>query len=215
MYIYVHAYLYIDETNLHCYTEFKHEFKDEFTSICCRRGTSGLGLCALENAISSGKQGDRQVWASTYMLLVDRTWKEEKARKRWSNACARYTLQDLFLAWCTKRFGLHAILYRTPCLAWWLTNPMLAMFGMEAFQRDFEGIPFLRFCWRHGAFGMEECNLPYVPMESFARLHRTFGIAFRGNVFRWRWVRGKRDTAAVSVFLEKGNFINFKFDTSS
>ena len=93
VYIYVHAYLYIDETNLHCYTEFKHEFKDEFTSICCRRGTSGLGLCALENAISSGKQGDRQVWASTYMLLVDRTWKEEKARKWWSNACACYTLQ--------------------------------------------------------------------------------------------------------------------------
>ena len=86
--------LYIDETNLHCYTEFKHELKrDWFTSICCRRGTSGLGLCALENAISSGKQGDRQVWASTYMLLVDRTWKEEKARKRWSNACACYTLQ--------------------------------------------------------------------------------------------------------------------------
>ena len=30
---------------------------------------------------------------STYMLLVDRTWKEEKARKWWSNACACYTLQ--------------------------------------------------------------------------------------------------------------------------
>ena len=98
-----------------------------------------------------------------------------------------------------QTFWLHAIPYRTSCLAWWLTNPMLAMFGMEAFQRDFEGIPFLRFCWRHGAFGMEECNLPYVPMESFAHLHKTFGIAFRGNVFRWRWVRGKRDTAAVSV----------------
>ena len=28
------------------------------------------------------------------------------------------------------------------------------------------------------------CNLPYVPMESFAHLHKTFGIAFRGNVFR-------------------------------
>ena len=110
----------------------------------------------------------------------------------------------LFLAWFTKcMFWLHAIPYRTSCLAWWLTNPMLAMFGMEAFQRDFEGIPFLRFCWRHGAFGMEECNLPYVPMESFARLHKTFGIAFRGNVFpRWRWVRGKRETAAVSVVLD-------------
>ena len=53
---------------------------------------SGLGLCALENAISREKETSK-VWASTYMLLVDRTWKREKARKRWSNACACCTLQ--------------------------------------------------------------------------------------------------------------------------
>ena len=136
--IFVHVfYILMNQTCIAIQNSNMNLKRDWFTSICCRRGTSGLGLCALENAISSEKQGDRQVWASTYMLLVDRTWKEEKARKRWSNACARYTLQDLFLAWFTKRFGLHAILYCTPCLAWWLTNPRLALFGNGGFSKEF------------------------------------------------------------------------------
>ena len=92
--IFVHVfYILMNQTCIAIQNSNMNLKRDWFTSICCTRGTSGLGLCALENAISSGKQGDRQVWASTYMLLVDRTWKEEKARKWWSNACACYTLQ--------------------------------------------------------------------------------------------------------------------------